>query len=85
MIYLSDISVYKKGNSKGYREKFLCDGLQPCGVVRDAVEAGAHEYGAEDIEEHLERVLVQEVDLVQRLHREVDAAASLKTTTTPIN
>lgn len=63
-----------------YREEFFSDGHESSGVVSDAVEAGAHQHRAEDVEEHLQRVLVQEVHLVQGLHREVYAAARLKQT-----
>lgn len=60
-----------------YNKKFFSDSVEPNSVVRNAVERGAHEHRAEDIQEHLQGVLVQEVDLVQRFHREVYAAASL--------
>ena len=53
------------------------DDVQPLLVVLDSVELGVvHQDGVEDVKEELEAVLVQEVDLVQVVDREVDARAS---------
>ena len=55
------------------------DDEQPGRVVRFALELRVVvQHRAEDVEEHLQRVLVEEVHLVQAVHREVDVRAGLR-------
>lgn len=48
-------------------------------IVADFLESSVVvQHGMEDVEEEVQRVLVEEVDLTQRVQREVNVAASLR-------
>ena len=61
-----------------YPEQIFGNNAKSGVVVRLVLQPGiAVENSAEDVEEELKGVLIQEVDLVQAVHREVNIAASL--------